>query len=156
MTIPVPLSSNKSPRKTPGLTRWQEQQLRLALRRAACSETWVDDQIVNRICTDAGGDPITLRVHDPTVFPPGGKRHTPMRWCRCCGRYTPPPAIHLIEHRQCRHGPVISATLHCDDCRIADDFETYRELYEAGLHLRPAGSKSFVGLRNLRKDNPRR
>jgi hypothetical protein len=50
---------------------------------------------------------------------------------------------------------VLSATLRCDDCRIADDEEAHRELYEAGLHLRPAGSQSFVLLRTLFSDRKR-
>ncbi len=127
-----------------GLTPWQVERLRYRLRRSACSETWVDDQIVTLTKVDRDGDVVQLVLFDPRVFPPGGKRETKMRWCRCCGRYTPRPAIQLIERRERRGGAVVSATLQCDDCRIADDAELHRELYEAGLHLQPAGSKSVV------------
>ena len=123
-----------------------ESRLRTKLRRRCCSEPWVDDQI--RTVTDRSpdGELIVYRFFNPHVFPPGG-RQTRMRWCRWCGRFTPMPAIHLIESRVQRSGPVIYATLVCDDCRIGDDAERYRELYEAGLHLRPAGSRSCVGAR---------
>jgi hypothetical protein len=128
------------------LTPVAESRLRCRLRRACCSEPWVDDQIRTLTDTAPDGEEIVYRFHNPHVFPPGGKK-TGMRWCRVCGRFTPRPAIHLIEYRLKRSGPVVAASLVCDDCRIADDAERYRELYEAGLHLRPAGSKSFVGLR---------
>jgi hypothetical protein len=128
----------------PGLTPWQVERLRYRLRQSACSETWVDDQIVNFTEIDRDGDAVQCVLFDPRVFPPGGKRATKMRWCRCCGRYTPWPAISMIERRETRSGPVVSATLQCDDCRIADDSIIHRELYEAGLHLQPAGSKSVV------------
>lgn len=130
--------------RAPGLTPWQVQRLRVGLRRLACSETWVDDQIVIRTQIDSDGDVINCVLFDARVFPPGGKRETKMRWCRCCGRFTPAPAVQLIERRERRCGPVVSATLQCDDCRIADDAEIHQELYEAGLHLQPAGSKSVV------------
>jgi hypothetical protein len=132
-----------------GLTAWQVLHLRNRLRQAAPSETWVDDQIKTITDIDADGDQLTLTYFDSRVFPPGGRRETQMRWCRLCGRYTPRPAIHLIEHRKQRFGPVISATLQCDDCRISDDHDAHAELYQAGLHLQPAGSKSVVGLRAL-------
>jgi hypothetical protein len=138
-----------------GLTPIQETFLKAALRRSACSEPWVDDQIVTRLAPATGGMPgglhVPIRLHDATVFPPGGRKKTAMRWCRCCGRYTPAPAIQLIERRRRHGGPVLSATLECDDCRISADFEQYRELYEAGLHLRPASSQSFITTAGLRQ-----
>jgi len=137
--------------KTHGLSPWQVQRLRMSLRRWACSETWVDDQFVTILSTDAEGDVLPCVLFDPRVFPPGGKRETKMRWCRCCGRYTPAQAVHLIERRTSRLGPVISATLQCDDCRIGDDAEIHRELYDAGLHLRPAGSQSVVSRAERKK-----
>jgi hypothetical protein len=135
-----------------GLTPWQVICLRFRLRQAACSETWVDDQIVSLTTVDADGDTITTTRFDSRVFPPGGRQGTKMRWCRVCGRYTPAPAVHLIEHRHERFGPVISATLQCDDCRISQDEEIHRELHEAGLHLRPAGSQSFIFRRDLQSE----
>jgi hypothetical protein len=143
-----PLSPSPRKRKRVGLSLWEEHRLRHCLRRAACSETWVDDQIKILHDTDSAGTPILYRFHDSTVFPPGGKS-TPMRWCRSCGRFTPPNSIHLIEHRRSRAGQVCSATLQCDDCRISADTETYRELYDAHLFLRPSSSMSFVRLREL-------
>jgi hypothetical protein len=134
-----------------GLTPWQVQRMRTVLRRSACSETWVDDQLVIITRIDAEGDVVACVLFDSRVFPPGGKRETAMRWCRSCGRFTPAPAVQLIERRERRSGPVVSATLQCDDCRIADDEETYRELYDAGLHLQPAGSKSVVSNASRRK-----
>ena len=143
-----------SPTKTRprGLTSYQLLKLRHRLRQSACSETWVEDQIRTATEIDSDGDEITLTFFDSHVFPPGGRHGTAMRWCRTCGRYTPRPAIHLIEHRRRRFGPVISATLECDDCRIAEDEEAHRELYQAGLHLKPLSSQSFVLLRTLFSD----
>ncbi len=135
-----------------GLSPWQVVHLRNRLRQSACSEAWVNDQIKTITDMDADGDELTLTWFDSRVFPPGGRHATKMKWCRCCGRYTPPPAIHLIEHRKERFGPVISATLQCDDCRISDDQDAHAELYQAGLHLQPAGSKSVVGIRCLRSN----
>jgi len=135
-----------------GLTPWQVICLRFRLRQAACSETWVDDQIITITDVSSKGEPTQIVCFDSRVFPPGGRQQTRMRWCRRCGRYTPPACIHLIEHRHTRFGRVIAATLQCDDCRIAVDDEIHRELYEAGLHLRPLGSQSFVLLRTLFSD----
>jgi hypothetical protein len=134
-----------------GLTRVQEDRLKALLRRSACSETWVDDQIVTRLGPGPAGQPIEMRLHDPNIFPPGGRQHTAMKWCRSCGRYTPAPAMQLIERRLRHNSPVISATIECDDCRIAADDERFRELYEAGLHLRPASSRALVGIADLRR-----
>jgi hypothetical protein len=145
-----------APRKTtpalPGLSPFKQLQLRERLRKIACSETWVDDQIITLTDTTPEGEEIQIVCFDPGVFPPGGRQQTKMRWCRRCGRYTPPQAIHLIERRKTRFGPIVSGTLQCDDCRIADDAEIHRELYEAGLHLRPLSSQSFVLLRTLFSD----
>jgi hypothetical protein len=123
-----------------------EHRLRRTLRRSACSEAWVDAQIR---CVQDGVDDesILYRFYDPSVFPPGGRKATAMRWCRFCGRYTPAPCIQLIEHQRVRGGLVHSATLQCDDCRLGVEAEIFRELYEAGLFLRPAGSMSFVRMR---------
>jgi len=135
-----------------GLSPFQLQQLRSRLRRFSCSETWVDDQIITLTDTTPDGEEIQIICYDPGIFPPGGRRRTKMRWCRSCGRYTPPQAIHLIERRKTRFGPILSATLQCDDCRISDDIEIHKELYEAGLHLKPMSSQSFVLLRTLFSD----
>jgi hypothetical protein len=112
----------------------------------------VDAQIKTIRDQTPDGEPIICRYHDPHVFPPGGKR-TPMRWCRSCGRYTPPNNIHLIESRTARGvhaGNIVSATLQCDDCRINIGEEIHRELYAAFPHLRPAGSMSVVHRHELR------
>ena len=152
------LEIDVDPRRTGrGLSPWQLMRLRFRLRLWACSETWIDDSIITTTDIDADGDLLTYSYYDSRVFPPGGRRLTKMRWCRSCGRYTPPQAIALIEHRAERFGPVISATLACDDCRIAQDEEDHRELYHAGLHLRPTGSQSFISRRALRNERqPRR
>ena len=143
-------SASAEPAARTALTPFDEQCLRRRLRRAACSEPWVDAQIVTLTDTAADGASITsARYHDPTVFPPGGRAHTTMKWCRHCGRYTPPNCINLIEHRRRLAGPVTSATLRCDDCRIALDVDTHHQLYEALPHLKPSGSLSFVKLREL-------
>jgi hypothetical protein len=135
-----------------GLTPIEEYRLRRTLRRSACSETWVDAQIVSVHDTDSDGDPILYRFFNPSVFPPGGRSETAMRWCRFCGRYTPAHCIHLIEHHIVRGGAVHSSTLQCDDCRLGIEAEIFRELYEAGLYLRPAGSMSFVRMRERLSD----
>jgi len=135
-----------------GLSPFEQWRLKARLRRSACSETWVEDQLVTVTDTTPDGNELKITYFDSRVFPPGGRHFTKMRWCRACGRFTPPQAIHLIEQRKSRFGPVISATLQCDDCRIADDEEAHRELYQAGLHLRPLGSQSFVLLRTLFSD----
>jgi hypothetical protein len=137
---------------TRGLSPFRLMKLRMRLRKSACSETWVDDQIITITDLSPKGEEVQIVCFDSSVFPPGGRQLTRMRWCRRCGRYTPPACIHLIERRKVRFGPVTSATLQCDDCRIAVDDEIHRELYEAGLHLRPRGSQSFVLLRTLFSD----
>jgi hypothetical protein len=135
-----------------GLSPLDEHRLRRTLRRAACSETWVDDQIKTLQDNGSDGQSIVYRFYDPKTFPPGGANETAMRWCRFCGRYTPPNSIHLIEHRTSRAGDVHSSTLQCDDCRMGIEAEVYRELHEAGLYLRPTGSMSFVRMRQLLRD----
>jgi hypothetical protein len=132
-----------------GLSPLDEQRLRRRLRQAAPSEAWVDAQFVTVHDVAPNGRAITTRAHDVHVFPPGGRRGTAMRWCRCCGRYTPPNCIHLVEHRRRRSGHVVSATLVCDDCRIARDEEAHHELWHTFPHLRPSGTLSFVKLREL-------
>ena len=146
----VPVASGRQvPR---GLSAWQEHRLRCHLRRSAPTEPWVDAQVGTQTFTGPGGEPVACRFHDRRVFPPGGPRRTPMRWCRTCGRWTPPQAVSLVERRHERLGPVVSATLVCDDCRDADDAERYAELYAAGLHLRPPSSRGVIGLRALAGD----
>jgi hypothetical protein len=132
--------------KRVGLTSLEEHRLRRSLRRKACSETWVEAQIKIVHDTSSDGESIRYRFFESSVFPPGGKQ-TAMRWCRFCGRFTPPNCIHLIEHSATRGGLIHSATLQCDDCRLGIEVEIFRELYEAGLFLRPAGSMSFVRMR---------
>jgi hypothetical protein len=134
-----------------GLTLILEQRLRRRLRGVACSEAWIDAQFHTVAVVQSNGRAETRRIHDPRVFPPGGPRRTKMKWCRTCGRYTPPSCMHLIERRASRDiaDDVISATLVCDDCHIAAEDESHRELYDAFPHLRPAGSTSFVRLREL-------
>ena len=135
-----------------GLSAWQEHRLRVRLRRAAPTEPWVDAQIGAQTFTDGDGELVVARYHDGRLFPPGGPRRTRMRWCRACGRWTPPQAVSLVEQRRHRAGRVVSATLVCDDCRWEEDADRHAELYAAGLHLRPAGSRSVVGLRALLGD----
>jgi hypothetical protein len=130
-----------------GLSPLEEHRLRRRLRSSACSETWVDDQIKTVHDRGSDGQAILYRYHDAAVFPPGGKNGTAMRWCRFCGRYTPGHCIHRIEHRSTRAGEIQSSTLQCDDCRLGIDAEMYRELHDAGLFLRPAGSMAFVRMR---------
>jgi hypothetical protein len=142
-------SPNSIDTKAKSLSSMDEHRLRRRLRSAAPSEPWVDIQIVTIRDVTPSGRVIVARQHNAHAFPPGGRRGTAMRWCRCCGRYTPPNCIHLIEHRRRRTGNVISATLACDDCQIAHDEEVHRELWDALPHLRPSGSMSFVRLRDL-------
>ncbi len=148
------MSELKTSRQSParGLSSFEVMRLRFRLRRSACSETWVADQIITVIDISPDGEQLRLTCFDSRVFPPGGRQATKMRWCRACGRYTPPQAIHQIDRRRVRLGPILSATLMCDDCLIADDYEAHREIYEAGLHLKPASSQSFVLMRNLFAD----
>lgn len=147
LSRPPQRSTTLSPRQA--LSPLDEHRLRRRLRRSACGENWVDAQIVSIDDTTADGVTISCRYHDPTIHPPGGCRATRMRWCRECGRYTPPNCIHLVEHRHSLVGPVISATLRCDDCRIALEAQVHRELHDAFPQLRPSGSLSFVRLREL-------
>jgi len=134
-----------------GLSAVEEHRLRRRLRLSACSEPWVDQQIKTLHDRTSDGRTILCRFFDPQAFPPGGRDGTAMRWCRQCGRYTPPNSIGLIEHRRARAANITSATLVCDDCRIAHDEQRFGELYEAGLFLRPAGSSSFVRMADLLK-----
>ena len=154
--VTVPSSAVRPMTAPPrGLSAWQEQRLRVRLRRAVPTEPWVDAQVATQTFTGPGGEAVAARYHDPRAFPPGGARRTGMRWCRRCGRWTPPQALSLIEHRPGRDVPPVSATLVCDDCRHDDDADRYAELYAAGLHLRPAGSRTVVGLRGLIGDRQR-
>ncbi len=153
MAVVAPRSGPVRPAAPPrGLTAWQEHRLRVRLRRSVPTEPWVDAQLATQTFTGRDGKPIAARYHDPRVFPPGGARRTSMRWCRECGRWTPPQATSLVEHRHRRDGPVVSATVVCDDCRHGDDADRYSELYDAGLHLRPGSSRMVVGLRALLGD----
>jgi hypothetical protein len=130
-----------------GLSTLEEHRLRRSLRRKACSEPWVEAQIKTVYDSSSDGESIRYRFFDSSVFPPGGQKETAMRWCRFCGRFTPANCIHLIEHSARRGGQVHSTTLQCDDCRLGIEVEIFRELYEAGLFLRPTGSMSFVRMR---------
>jgi hypothetical protein len=156
LSLPSPDSSRSSRSRSPavprGLSAWQEHRLRIRLRRSAPTEPWVDAQLASQTFTGPDGEPVVARYHDAHVFPPGGPRRTGMRWCRACGRWTPPQAVSLIEHRSSRDGPVVSATLVCDDCLHEDDEDRHADLYGAGLHLRPASSRMVVGLRGLLGD----
>lgn len=136
--------SSKPRSINPGLSSLAEQRLRRSLRKSAPSEAWVDAQIVSFTDRAPGGREIVYRFHDPRAFPPGGRRTTPMRWCRCCGRFSPPACVALVETRHRHDNRVIHATLRCDDCRIADDECRYRELFAALPNLRSAGSQSVV------------
>jgi hypothetical protein len=141
--------------KRVGLSTLEEHRLRRALRRAACSEPWVDAQIKSVLDHTGDGQAIVCRFHEARVFPPGGRQETAMKWCRLCGRYTPPNCIDLLEHRSKRAGEVHSATLQCDDCRLGIDAEVFRELHEAGLFLRPSGSMSFFKMGERLSDRRR-
>ena len=132
-----------------GLSPLEEHRLRRRLRQSAPSESWVDAQIKTLQDRTSDGKEILHRFFDSQVFPPGGPKATPMRWCRHCGRFTPPNCITLIEHRRTHTGNIITSTLICDDCHIAHNEDRYRELYEAGLYLRPPGSFSFVRMADL-------
>lgn len=145
----LPARSVKPQARRIGLSPLQEHRLRFLLRQSACSEAWVDAQFQTRIDRAPDGQLRIDRHHDPHAFPPGGAKRTAMRWCRSCGRYTPPCAVHLIESRHRLGGPVVSATLQCEDCRIGQDEEIHRELYTAFPHLRPAGGMSLVHRRQL-------
>jgi len=143
-TSPKPAKKSR-----PGLSPVDEHRLRRRLRQSAPSEPWVDAQIKSLHDRAADGQEIVHRFFDPHQFPPGGRAATSMRWCRRCGRYTPPNCITLIEHRRTHSGIIITSTLICDDCHIAHNEDRYRELYEAGLYLRPPGSFSFVRMADL-------
>src|SRR5947209_6173314 len=75
-----------------GLSRIEEDRLRQALRRAAPSEPWVEEQIKSFEDTDRRGKPIVYRYHDPSVFPPGGAE-TKMVRCPACKVLNPPNAM---------------------------------------------------------------
>ena len=79
-------------RRRIGLTVLAEARLRDELRRRSPSEPWVEAQFVSVSETDEHGHPIVRRIHDTSVFPPGGAR-TAMVRCRVCGIFTPPPAM---------------------------------------------------------------
>ena len=74
-----------------------ESRLKARLRRRAPSEPWVDAQFRTVEETDSRGRPIARRLHDPSVFPPGGAR-TAMVRCPVCDVFTPPQTI---EEGQC-------------------------------------------------------
>ncbi len=143
MSVRVKPARRSATKGERGLSKWEEHRLRVRLRRAAAGEAWVEAQIVT-----VGG----RRQHDAAVFPPGGVTGTRMRWCRQCGRWTPGPAVSLVERCDRHGGPVVWATLACDDCRIAADADGHRELYAALPNLRPAGSQSFVRRLELLSD----
>lgn len=75
-----------------GLNRLEETRLRQALRKTAPSEPWVDAQFVAISDFDERGRAIVRRMHDPSVFPPGGTRTLMIR-CPKCGVLMPPHAF---------------------------------------------------------------
>jgi hypothetical protein len=132
-----------------GLTPLEESRLRRRLRGTAPSEPWVEAQIITRHEPMGDGRLVARRYFDSSVFPPGGRAGTAMRWCRQCGRYTPTYALQLIERVDRCGGAVRNSTLVCDECRIGEQAARHRELYEALPHLRPAGSFSFFRMADL-------
>jgi len=139
----------RSPQST-GLSLTHERRLRRKLRLKVPSEPWLEACFIE--LHEAGQ---TVRRYDSRAFPPGG-RETKMRWCRSCGRYTPPSCIRLIEHSHVRNGLVHSATLICEDCHIADDLVRYGEFYNASLHLTPLGSASIIQLAAAKRASHKR
>ena len=143
MSIQIKPGRRRAAKGERGLSAWEEHRLRIRLRKAAAGEAWVENQIVT-----VNG----RRQFAADVFPPGGVGGTGMRWCRQCGRWTPGPSVSLVERHESRGGPVVWATLACDDCRIGEDVERHREVYAALPNLRPAGSQSFVRRLELLSD----
>jgi len=131
----------RSPKST-GLSFTHERRLRGKLRLKVPSEPWLEACFIE--LHEQGQ---TIRRYDSRAFPPGG-RETKMRWCRHCGRYTPPHCVRIVKHQPNRSTAPSSCTLMCDDCHIAEDHERYRELYAAFPNLRPAGSLSAVFFRS--------
>lgn len=87
------LANRKGERsKDEGLTRLAEARLRQELRGHAPSEPWVDAQFVTIFARDERGRPIVRRLHDASVFPPGGEK-TAMVRCPGCNVFTPPCAF---------------------------------------------------------------
>jgi hypothetical protein len=121
-----------APPQPKSLSPLQEKRLRTHWRKICCGEPWVDDQFTTQLHRAADGGAQTIRLHHPRGYPPGG-RQTAMRWCRACGRYTPPNAINLVELSHQRGGTVIAATLTCDDCHCDRDSHLLRQIHEAGI-----------------------
>jgi hypothetical protein len=80
-----------------GLSSAEEARLKAKLRRQSPSEPWVEVQFRTVENTDSRGRPVARRIHDPSVFPPGGAR-TAMIRCAACDIHTPPQ---MIEEGQC-------------------------------------------------------
>jgi len=75
-----------------GLSAEAERQLRDELRKHAPSEPWVEAQWIAVVERDERGHAVVRRVHDPTVFPPGGTQ-TAMIRCPECSIFNPPIAF---------------------------------------------------------------
>jgi hypothetical protein len=80
-----------------GLTPLAESRLRRTLRRKVPSEPWLEAQFRSVLSRNARGEEVVQRLHDASVFPPGGAK-TAMIRCACCGIFTPSSAF---EHDIC-------------------------------------------------------
>lgn len=131
-----------------GLTPLAESRLRRTLRRKVPSEPWLDAQFRSVSSRDARGEEVVQRLHDPTVFPPGGAK-TGMVRCTCCGIFTPASAF---EHDIC-----LDHADHSAWCRspsaIAIEALQYRNLRLAETPL-PAESRSALRaeIRRFKRD----
>ncbi len=125
--MPQTRKKNRIPAKKlhVGVTPPEESRLRRHLRQKAPSEPWIDAQFRTLTDTTPAGQPITCRLHEPHLFPPGGPK-TAMKYCRSCGRYTPPNSLHLLERAPNRTAPPTSSTLQCDDCHIAAEDPSHK------------------------------
>ncbi len=75
-----------------GMSVFDEQRLRRALRKKTPSEPWIDAQFIEVVEWDDRGGAIVRRAHDPKVFPPGGEK-TRMLRCKICSIFNPPNAM---------------------------------------------------------------
>src|SRR5689334_9374048 len=74
------------------LSAAQEARLKYKLRREAPSEPWVEAQFRTLQEECGNGKIVVRRIHDTSVFPPGGAR-TRMVRCAQCKVFNPPGAI---------------------------------------------------------------
>jgi len=79
------------------LSAAQEARLKAKLRRQSPSEPWVEAQFRTVQEESTSGKIVVRRIHDTSVFPPGGAR-TKMVRCADCRVFNPPGAI---EHGKC-------------------------------------------------------